>query len=53
MDLVERILLVRLELAGGDDDEFDFRLEHAKSIVGKIRTSLFTRYDAEIIYSER
>ena len=51
--MVERILEVRLELAGGDDDKFDFRLEQVKIIAGKNRTSIFTRYDAEITQGKK
>ena len=49
----ERILGVRLDLSGGEDEEFKFRLGQAKTLVRKIKTSLFSRQDGETIYRER
>ena len=49
----ERILGVRLALAGGDTDEYDFRLKQAKTLAGKIGNSPLSRWDAETIYRER
>ena len=49
----ERLLGVRLALDGGDDAEYSYRLDQAKALAGKLITSPFTRYDAEVIYRER
>ena len=45
----ERILGVRLALEGGGTDEYNFRLQQAKTLAGKIGNSPLTRWDAETI----
>ena len=49
----ERILGVRLSLDGNDEAEFQYRKQQAYDLAGKIRSSPFTRQDAEVIYRER
>ena len=49
----ERLLGVRLALDGGDDAEYSYRLDQTKALAGKLITSPFTRYDAEVIYRKR
>lgn len=49
---VERLLGARLDLYGGDEAEFSFRLDQVKALAGKVASSPFTRYDAEVIYKE-
>ena len=50
---VERLLGDLLALDGGDEAEFSFRLDQAKALTGKVASSPFSRYGAEVIYRER
>ena len=36
-----------------DDAEFEYRLDQSKILAGKITSSPFNRWDAEVIYRER
>ena len=49
----ERILGVRVALAGNDDDEHKYRLEQSKELAKNITLYPFSRLDAEIIYRKR
>ena len=45
----ERLLGARLTLDGGDDVSVSFRLDQTKALAGKVDSSSFSRYDAEVI----
>ena len=49
----ERILGVRCALDGQDTVEFNYRLEEAKKLAGKIVMAPLTRFDAEVVCRER
>ena len=48
----ERLLGDRLALDGDDEAEFSFRSSQANALAGKVASSPFPRYDAELIYRE-
>ena len=50
---VERLLGACLALDEEDEAEFSFRLEQAKTFAGKVASSPFSKYDAEVIYRKR
>jgi len=50
---VEQLLATRLALDGGDEAECSYRLDQATALAGKVISSLFSRYDTEVIYRQR
>ena len=50
---VERLLGASLAIDGGDEAEFAFRLDQVTALAGKVKSSPFKRYDAEVIHRER
>ena len=49
----ERILGVRRALDGQEEVEFSYRLDETKTLVERIVTAPLTRFDAEVVFSER
>ena len=48
-----RYLGVRISLSGTDKDEYNFRLNKAKKLSGKIHLTPLTRQEAHTVYQER